>query len=209
MNNFRNFFFNALIVKTYNKNLVKNGFTPIGLFWSSKKSQYSRFDTLLFLVKKMDLKKKIRLADVGCGYGSLLNYLKEKKFNCEYFGYDINKKLIDYCNENYPQNFFKCSFFPSEKVDLSVISGTYNFTVTEDIYQWEEYIIYNLKKCMENSKYGLIFNLQFSKKSSFIRNNIYYTNIQKMFNRLSDEFNNVTKFYSSKNFKDIYFTILK
>ena len=103
----------------------------------------------------------------------------------------------------------KCSFFPSEKVDLSVISGTYNFTVTEDIYQWEEYIIYNLKKCMENSKYGLIFNLQFSKKSSFIRNNIYYTNIQKMFNRLSDEFNNVTKFYSSKNFKDIYFTILK
>ena len=59
----------------------------------------------------MDLKKKIRLADVGCGYGSLLNYLKEKKFNCEYFGYDINKKLIDYCNENYPQNFFKDSVF--------------------------------------------------------------------------------------------------
>ena len=32
------------------------------------------------------------------------------------------------------QNFFKC--FPSEKVDLSVISE-HNFTVTEDIYQWE------------------------------------------------------------------------
>ena len=105
--------------------------------------------------------------------------------------------------------FLNALFFHQKKLIYQLYQELITLLLLRYIYQWEEYIIYNLKKCMENTKYGLIFNLQFSKKSSFIRNNIYYTNIQKMFNRLSDEFNNVTKFYSSKNFKDIYFTILK
>ena len=62
---------------------------------------------------------------------------------------------------------------------------------------------------MAKSKLGLIFNLQFTKKESFIKNNIYYTNIDFMFNKLKKEFLKVTKFYSTKNLNDIYFIILK
>ena len=54
---------------------------------------------------------------------------------------------------------------------------------------------------MAKSKLGLIFNLQFTKKESFIKNNIYYTNIDFMFNKLKKEFLKVTKFYSTKKFK--------
>jgi hypothetical protein len=62
---------------------------------------------------------------------------------------------------------------------------------------------------MAKSKLGLIFNLQFTKKESFIKNNIYYTNIDFMLDKLKKEFLKVNKFYSTKSLNDIYFIILK
>ena len=97
-------------------------------------------------------------------------YLREKKINFYYSGYDINKNLIKHCIKNYPETFFKVSYFPTELTDITIASGTYNYTATDNIKIWEEYIIFNLKKCMAKSKLGLIFNLQFTKKESFIKN---------------------------------------
>ena len=209
MNNLLNFFLNSQIVKTYNRNLNLNGFTPLGLFWNSKKSQYDRFDTLLFLIMKFKFKHKVSISDIGCGYGSFLAYLVEKKVNFYYSGYDINKNLIKYCKRNYPKIFFKVSYYPTELTDITIASGTYNYTATDNVKIWEEYIIFNLKKCIVKSKLGLIFNLQFTKKESFIKNNIYYTNVEFMLNKLKKEFLKVNKFYSTKNSSDIYFIILK
>ncbi len=209
MNHLLNFFFNSQIVKTYNKNLNLNGFKPLGLFWNSKKSQYDRFDTLLFLIMKFKFIQRLRIADVGCGYGSLLDYLKEKKLNFYYSGYDINKNLIKFCIKNHPKNLFKVSYFPTEFTDITVASGTYNYTVIDNVEIWEEYIIFNLKKCMTKSKIGIIFNLQFTKKKSYIKNNIYYTNVEFMLEKLKKEFVKVNKFYSTKNLNDVYFVILK
>ena len=209
MNNLLNFFLNSQIVRTYNKNLNLNGFTPLGLFWNSKKSQYNRFDTLLFLIMKFKFNYQLRISDIGCGYGSLLAYFREKKVNFYYLGYDINKNLIKYCIKNYPKNLFKVSYFPTQFTDITIASGTYNYTATDNVKIWEEYIIFNLKKCLAKSKLGLIFNLQFTKRESFIKNNIYYTNIDLMLDKLQKEFLKVTKFYSTKNLNDIYFIIFK
>ena len=169
MNNFLNFFFNTQLVKTYNRNLNLNGFTPLGLFWASKKSQYDRFDTILFLIMKFKFKHRLRISDIGCGYGSLLAYFKEKKIDFHYTGYDINKNLIKYCIKNYPTNLFEVSYFPSRYADITIASGTYNYTVTDNVEIWEEYILFNLKKCMKKSEVGLIFNLQFTKKKALLR----------------------------------------
>ena len=48
---------------------------------------------------------------------------------------------------------------------------------------------------MAKSKLGLIFNLQFTKKESFIKNNIYYTNIDSMLDKLKKEFLKVGQYY--------------
>ena len=118
----------------------------------------------------------------------IISLFKRKKINIYYSGYDINKNLIKHCIKNYPETFFKVSYFPTEFTDITIASGTYNYTATDNVKIWEEYIIFNLKKCMAKSKLGLIFNLQFTKKESFIKNNIYYTNIDFMLNKLKKEF---------------------
>lgn len=202
-------YFNSILKGIYNRNLETYGFTPEGLFWSSKKSQYDRFTTFLYLIKSLKGTEKLKIADVGCGYGSLLVFLKKYKLQFSYVGYDINEKLINYCNNKYFNNQFICSYFPTTDADISIISGTYNYAVTDEVCNWEKYIIFNLKKCFAYSKLGLIFNLQFTKQKSTIRNNIYYTNIDFMMKQLRKNFANVSKFYSSRNKQDIYFIVLK
>ena len=77
---FKNIYFNSLLNQTYNQNLKKYGFTPYGLFWVSKKSQYSRFDIIYKLLKeRIKNNIKIEIADIGCGYASFLNFLNHKK----------------------------------------------------------------------------------------------------------------------------------
>ena len=158
---------------------------------------------------KFKFKHQLRISDIGCGYGSLLAYLREKKINFNYSGYDINKNLIKHCIKIYPKILFKVSYFPTEFTDITIASGTYNYTATDNVKIWEEYIIFNLKKCMAQSQFGLIFNLQFTKKESFIKNNIYYANIDYMYDKLKKVFLKVNKFYSTKSLNDIYFIILK
>ena len=88
------------------------------------------------------------------------------------------------------------------------MSGTYNYAVTDDINLWEKYIMFNVSKCLRNSKLGVVFNLQFQKKRE-IRNNIYYTDVSQMYGLLESEFTNIEKFYSIYSPKDIYFIIKK
>jgi len=206
---FKNIYFNSLLNHTYNQNLKKYGFTPYGLFWVSKKSQYSRFDIIYKLLKENISNNNIEIADIGCGYASFLNFLNHKKDIFTYSGYDINEKLIDYCKKKYPSNYFDCSYFPKRKSDVTIISGTYNYAVTDNLENWENYIIFNLKKCFSQSRLALIFNLQYTRRNSYIQNNIFYANFESTLNKLRGEFKNVSFFHSSKSIKDIYFTILR
>ena len=77
--------YNFLLQDTYNRTLKHNGFTPCGVCWNSKKSQYIRFDVLTSLLKKFSFNTRLKIADVGCGYAELLNYFSEHNMVFEYF----------------------------------------------------------------------------------------------------------------------------
>ena len=70
--------------------------------------------------------------------------------------------------------FFFVSDHPLDNSDFSIMNGTYNYAVYNSINKWEEYLIYNLKKCFENSNKGIIFSLQNSTTPKIV-NSIYYT----------------------------------
>ena len=200
---------NVNLNRVYKKNIDKFGFTASGLFWSSRSSQYKRFKVLLCLIEKFVKKKKPSIADLGCGFGDFLLYLKKySKNSYEYSGYDINPEMIEYCKKKFSNFFFKVSSIPVEKCDLTLISGTYNYAVIDNVKLWERYLLFNLKQCYNQSYEGVIFNLQFSRKSKII-NNIYYTNHDSMNIKLNDNFKRVYSFYDKNTENDMYYVILK
>ncbi len=201
-------YYNLLLQDTYNRTLKKNGFTPLGVCWNNKISQYNRFKVLVKLLSNFSSKSLFKLADVGCGYGEFLTFLNKEKKKYIYEGYDINKIMIKYCEKKFKyQNFF-LNNYPINGCDISVMSGTYNYAVTDDVVSWENYILHNLIKCFKTSNLGIVFNLQFY-KSRVIKNNIYYTEISHMLNLLKHNFNHVEKFNTKELKNDIFFIIYK
>ena len=201
-------YYNYLLQDTYNRTIKHNGFTPCGVCWNNKKSQYIRFDVLTSLLKKFSFNTRLKIADVGCGYAELLNYLIQKNIIFEYEGYDINKQMINYCKKKFFNFNFYLNNSPINYCDVCVMSGTYNYAVTDNIESWESYVIHNLSECLKKSRLGIAFNLQFEKNRN-IRNNIYYTNVQYMFSLLRRNFIKIEKYYSYTSSKDIYFLIYK
>ncbi len=201
-------YYNILIQSIYNRALKRNGYTPLGVCWNSKVSQYKRFKILTSLLENFSSKKLLKLADIGCGYAELLSYLKQENKIYLYEGYDINKKMIEFCKKKFVSQKFFVKNHPIKSCDVSIMSGTYNYAVTDDIVLWEEYILHNLSKCFEKSNLGIVFNLQFEKKRT-IRNNIYYTEVWYMLKLLKNNFKNVVKYYSLNLKHDIFFIIYK
>ena len=134
---FRALRFRRLIRNVYDKRFLKYGCQPHGVFWSDSGRQKSRFKIIENQMSAVVPSGIVKIADIGCGYGSLAGYMRETP-NCSrfvYTGYDINPTLIAACQQysHLPSKSFVIGDCPTELVDFSVMSGTYNMAVTKDL----------------------------------------------------------------------------
>ena len=77
---------------------------------------------LKILIKGKDLKKPIKIVDLGCGGGGMLRYLsdwsKTENLRIKFIGIDANPNIIDFAkkqSENYPDIEFSAMDILSEK----------------------------------------------------------------------------------------------
>jgi SAM-dependent methyltransferase len=71
--------------------LRKHGETARGVDWNSASSQILRFERLLTLVGGA---RDFSLLDWGCGYGALLDHLRETGVACRYTGFDLSEEMV-------------------------------------------------------------------------------------------------------------------
>ncbi len=166
------------INNSYTSRLMKYGNNPQGLFWKNSFTQLHRFELILSALNKHNNLKQFTICDIGCGYGKLLEFLKKKlnKSTFQYQGCDLNSTLIEYCTKNYSNENFKFYKQSSPKgiVDFSVMSGTYNLSVTKDMKMWEKYILKNLNNIWKQTNKVMAFNLLHHNEKK-IQNGLYYT----------------------------------
>ena len=167
------------INNTYTNRLMKYGNTPQGLFWKNSFTQIHRFELIITALNKYHNLKKFIICDIGCGYGKFLEFLRNKlnKSNFVYQGCDLNNRLINHCARNYSDE--NCKFYkkslPRGIVDFSVMSGTFNLSVTNDINIWEKYILKNLTSIWKQTNKIMAFNL-LNQNERKIKQGLYYTN---------------------------------
>jgi SAM-dependent methyltransferase len=174
---------NKQISHIYNKRFDNYNNTPKGVFWNSKLSHDLRLNIILDKILKIAKDEEFSIADIGCGYGRLYEVIKERNLDgkVQYYGFDINQKLINFCknNKNFEHVEFAISAFPFKNTDYVVMSGTYNLTPTNNISLWEDYLIKNLTSNWKLVKKAMIFNCLIKEKKE-INKALYYTELSWM-----------------------------
>ena len=171
---------NKQISNIYNKRFDNYNNTPKGVFWNSKLSQDLRLNIILDKILNIPKNQEFSIADIGCGYGRLYEIIKERNLDnkVQYYGFDINQKLINFCknNKDFENVEFAINTCPFIKTDYVVMSGTYNLTPTYDISLWEDYIIKNLTNNWKFVRKAMIFNCLIKEKRK-IEKKLYYTEL--------------------------------
>ena len=171
---------NKQISNIYNKRFDNYNNTPKGVFWNSKLSQDLRLNIILDKILQNTKNEKCSIADIGCGYGRLYEIIRERNLDdkVQYYGFDINQKLINFCknNKDFENVEFAINTCPFKKTDYVVMSGTYNLAPTNNIPLWEDYIIKNLTSNWKLVEKAMIFNCLIKEKKE-INKALYYTEL--------------------------------
>ena len=162
------------IEKYYTNKIITHGATPAGVDWNCIESQNKRFDQL---VKVFDKNGKIILNEIGCGYGALVNYLIENKYDFEYFGYDLSLKMIEEANKLFGSNP-RCNFFHGDSFQLknyTLASGIFNVKNEINVKTWERFVKDILFDMNNFSKKGFCFNIltKYSDRE-YMKDYLYY-----------------------------------
>ena len=141
--------------RAYRNRLASMGNTAQGVFWRSQSSQFARFNALLSLVHQLRGDKPTTIADIGCGYGAMLDFINASSNfqHIEYRGVDINRAMIAACHKKFPQQtgIFSVGSKPHDMVDFCLFSGTFNLTHSDDPAMWNNYIFSSLTRCMKHT----------------------------------------------------------
>lgn len=142
----------------YSAKIREFGQNPRGVDWNGAESQLLRFQQLL---KIMEGDTDFSVADVGCGYGALLDVLPEYFQKFRYTGLDISVEMIRAANDRYGHlgnAEFLNATVPSAIVDYCVASGIFNVKSDCPNENWLEYIYDALRAINRVSLRGFSFN---------------------------------------------------
>ncbi len=154
--------------------LKKYGIDAKALCWNTKEHQYTRFEVLRRALPK-DIKNLV-IADAGCGLGDFLIFLQERgKTPLRYIGIESLEPFVRIAKERTKQEILYLDILTDTlpHADFYVCSGTLN-TLTS----FESFLF--VKKCLDASKEGVIFNFLYGDKESEIYNYIDDAQIEEM-----------------------------
>jgi len=162
----------------YSSRIREHGAKPEGVDWNGSASQHLRFEQLLKLVSPEEWQQGFSLIDVGCGYGALLDWLRERGARVDYYGYDLSAEMIASALANHrvdEMTRFEVAQAPSKQADYAVASGIFNVCQQTPKAQWEAYICEVLRSMDACSRKGFAFNCLTSYSDlPFMRDYLYY-----------------------------------
>lgn len=166
----------------YANRIAEHGQTAAGVDWNSSAGQILRFDQLLKLV---DRSKPYSIADIGCGYGALFEYLGQNGHVARYLGVDVAEPMIKAAESRFPgakNASFRLGSAPGEMVDYVVASGIFNVRLGRTSDEWQAYMLETLDMMNESSSLGFSFNCLTSySDADRMRPDLYYANPLDLF----------------------------
>jgi hypothetical protein len=147
------------VQRYYSGKLEAHGPTARGVDWNSPESQSLRFVQLLKLI---DCSRPFTINDYGCGYGALVDHLRQLDCVFRYRGFDISPHMIARAMELHAamdQVVFVGEEASLTQADYTVASGVFNVKLETSALEWENYVLHTLKTINGLSERGFAFNV--------------------------------------------------
>lgn len=142
----------------YADKLAAHGATPQGVDWNGEKSQILRFGQLTKIIRRAE---GFSINDVGCGYGALYDYLREKYHDFTYTGCDVASDMINAALDRHatvPNTLFVAAASPPQGGDYGIASGIFNVKLQRTDTEWWDYLESTLDMLDRTSQLGFAFN---------------------------------------------------
>lgn len=148
------------IERYYTGKIARYGPGPLGVDWSCAPTQKLRFVQLL---KVCNFDAPFSLADLGCGYGALLEFLAERFHDTtiSYQGVDLSPAMISQARHLWakrPDTGFSVGNELRGMSDYSVASGIFNVKLDQPELQWTGFIQATLAHMYGRSRRGFAVN---------------------------------------------------
>ncbi|MBU0679620.1 MAG: class I SAM-dependent methyltransferase [Verrucomicrobia bacterium] len=142
-------------VDRYNKRISEMGPTVQAIGWGDERQQKLRF-AVLTAMGEMNGRS---ILDVGCGFGDMIDYLKNRGLDVEYTGVDINPAILEVARERHPDARFECRDIVTapfdEQFDYVFQSGAFNHRVEDN----REFVWSMMQEMYRLCRRGMAFNL--------------------------------------------------
>lgn len=155
------------------------GSDPRAIQWSSKQTQFKRFEILCSQVETDD-----KILDLGCGLGDMATYLRDNKNHTgNYFGLDFVPDFISSATNRFstdPKINFKEFDIHKDTLpndyDVIILSGVFNNIMDDN---WA-FIVDSLQKMYAATNRTVSFNA-LSTYVDYEDDNLYYTDPLRLF----------------------------
>ena len=177
----------------YSGKIRQHGVTPAGVDWNGDESQLLRFSQLSKVISA-DKTGLISVADLGCGYGALYDYLSEHHQDLDYRGYDLSAEMCE-AAEKHLSGRAGVSIYESglidQEADYGLASGIFNVKLDTTSQDWYDYIVEILDNLNSQSVQGFAFNCltSFSDEDR-MRDYLYYASPTKLFDLCKTKYSN-------------------
>jgi len=132
----------------YSSKVESFGATPGGVDWTCSATQNLRFVQLLRIC---DFSADLSLNDVGCGYGALLAFCRERHPDraIDYVGVDLSAAMVRVAQQHWqaaPGVRFVVGASCPRTADFAIASGLFNVCQSIATEEWESFVRATLRE---------------------------------------------------------------
>lgn len=170
-----------ILQKHYQNTYKQFGASSQGVDWGNKEwAAFLRQNKMLDVIpeKSIESNKRLSLLDVGCGYGSLAEIIKDKGFNLNYTGIDVVPEMITDAQKRNPIFNFICGDFLDIEIphyDFVICNGILTQKTNVSTLEMNKYCQDMIRKMFELCNIGIAFNTM-STYVNFQKDNLFYKN---------------------------------
>jgi SAM-dependent methyltransferase len=159
------------------------GDNPRGMGWPNEPDAVRRYNVMLDVVRSADrqrFQRPIRLLDLGCGTGHLLEHIKAcgRIHEFEYTGIDLSDRFIQIARDKHPDGDFRLMDILEEgsaleMFDYAVINGVFTSKCQMSFDEMWHFVQKILTKLYQHTTGGLAVNMM-SKQVDWERDDLFH-----------------------------------